>query len=209
MGRAARKRVRMEQVRAQDENPQDEHIRRGMAQAAVRSFPDPVLRLRAYEVAEEHFDASLDALAQRMTDVMLAAGGVGLAAPQLGLLQRVLVVRDAEIEESRAMALVNPVIREHSGVREFGEEGCLSLPQVWVRVPRYTWVEVEARFPDGEKIERRFEGVEAIRVQHEIDHLDGVTILDHVSRRVRREAMYALMIQAPFVHMHGPAEAAA
>jgi peptide deformylase len=162
--------------------------RRDAALRHVRKLGDPVLRATALPV--ERFDAALEEEVQRMGVLMHDALGVGLAATQLGVLHRVLVYR--AYPEDPLTALVNPVIEWHSEEREAAEEGCLSLPGVHVEVERPARVRVRARDERGEEREVEAEGLTARVIQHEIDHLDGVLILDRVSREARKEAMRAM-----------------
>jgi peptide deformylase len=116
--------------------------------------------------------------------------GIGLAATQLGVLHRVLVYR--AYPEDPLIALVNPVLSWQSEELETAEEGCLSLPGVHVEVERPARVRVRAQDGDGEPLEVEAEGLVARVIQHEIDHLDGVLILDRIPRQARKEAMRAL-----------------
>lgn len=171
----------------------EREARRLQALAQVRQYPDPVLRMRANEIEET--DDSLTDLAERMGRLMQEARGVGLAAPQVGILRRFLVYQSAD--EAPVQALVNPVIVESSDVTEIGPEGCLSLgaASVVVDVERPDSVVVEARTPVGEDIRIEAEGLEARVLQHEIDHLDGVLILDKTTPEQRREALGKLRPQ--------------
>ena len=162
--------------------------RRDRALAHVRKLGDPVLRASAVPV--ERFDEALRREVERMGELMHDALGVGLAATQLGVLHRVLVYR--AYPEDPLTALVNPVIEWRSDELEAAEEGCLSLPGVHVEVERPTSVRVRARDEHGEELEVEAEGLSARVIQHEIDHLDGVLILDRVSREARKEAMRAM-----------------
>jgi peptide deformylase len=159
--------------------------RRDAALRRVRKFGDPVLRATAVPV--DRFDDSLKAEVERMGALMHDALGVGLAATQLGVLHRVLVYR--AYADDPLTALVNPVLEWTSEELEVGEEGCLSLPGVHVEVERPARVRVRARDEHGEEREVEAEGLEARVIQHEIDHLDGVLILDRISREARKEAM--------------------
>ena len=125
-----------------------------------------------------------------MGELMHDALGVGLAATQLGVLHRVLVYR--AYPEDPLTALVNPVIEWRSEELEAAEEGCLSLPGVHVEVERPARVRVRAQDEHGEELEIEAEGLTARVIQHEIDHLDGVLILDRISREARKEAMRAM-----------------
>ena len=162
--------------------------RRDAALRHVRKLGDPVLRASALPV--ERFDESLRTEIERMGVLMHDALGVGLAATQLGVLHRVLVFR--AYPEDPLTALVNPEITWMSDELELGEEGCLSLPGVHVEVERAASVRVLARDAGGEQLELEAEGLEARIIQHEIDHLDGVLILDRISRQARKEAMRAM-----------------
>jgi peptide deformylase len=162
--------------------------RRDAALRHVRKFGDPVLRARALPV--ERFDDELKAEIVRMGELMHDALGVGLAATQLGALHRVLVYK-AYLDDPLT-ALVNPVLEWTSEELESGEEGCLSLPGVHVEVERPARVRVRAQDSAGEAVEIEAEGLEARVIQHEVDHLDGVLILDHISRAARKEAMRAM-----------------
>lgn len=162
--------------------------RRDAALRHVRKLGDPVLRATALPV--ERFDAELASEVQRMGELMHDALGIGLAATQVGVLHRVLVYR--AYPEDPLTALVNPELTWSSEEREPGEEGCLSLPGVHVEVERPTSVRVRAQDPAGEPLEIDAEGLEARVIQHEIDHLDGILILDRISRQARKEAMRAV-----------------
>jgi peptide deformylase len=162
--------------------------RRDAALRHVRKLGDPVLRARALPV--ERFDARLAEEIERMAELMHDALGVGLAATQLGVLHRVLVYRAHP--EDPLTALVNPALEWTSEELEVAEEGCLSLPFVHVEVERPARVKVRAHDGTGEEIEVEAEGLEARVIQHEIDHLDGILILDRISREARKEAMRAM-----------------
>jgi peptide deformylase len=154
----------------------------------VRQFGDPVLRVEARPV--EVFDDRLREEIARMGGLMNDALGIGLAATQLGVLNRVLVYRVEH--DSPVNALVNPVIEWSGSDKEILEEGCLSLPGVHVDVERPIYVRVRAQDASGEPIVIEASGLEARVLQHEIDHLDGVLILDRTSRDQRKEAMRTL-----------------
>lgn len=162
--------------------------RRDAALRHVRKFGDPVLRTKALPV--ERFDAALLAEVERMGELMHDALGVGLAATQLGVLHRVLVYR-AHADDP-VTALVNPEIEWRSDELEVAEEGCLSLPGVHVEVERPVALHARARDARGEEVVVQAEGLAARIIQHEVDHLDGVLILDRISREQRREAMRAM-----------------
>jgi peptide deformylase len=171
-----------------DELDQETRERRDAALRFVRKLGDPVLRATALPV--ERFDDPLRAEIERMGELMHDALGVGLAATQLGVLHRVLVYR-AHTEDPLT-ALVNPEIEWESDELETADEGCLSLPGVHVPVERHAQVRVRARDGHGEEILVEASGLEARVIQHEVDHLNGVLILDRISRDARKEAMRAM-----------------
>jgi peptide deformylase len=145
----------------------------------VRLYGDPVLRRKAAEVTE--FDESLRSLAQDMRETMEAYRGVGLAANQVGVLQRMLVVDVPLDDNQRARwTLVNPTVAARLG-SESGEEGCLSIPGIYEEVSRALEVRVRARDETGTPIELEASGYLARAIQHEIDHLDGVLFIDRLS----------------------------
>jgi peptide deformylase len=162
--------------------------RRQAALANVRKLGDPVLRTKALPV--ERFDDALRDEARRMAIVMEDALGIGLAAPQVGISHRLLVYRVDP--EGPTVTLVNPRIEWSSRDEEIAEEGCLSLPFVHVDVERPVAVLVRAHDARGEEIVIEATGLEARVIQHEIDHLDGVLILDRTSREQRKAAMRAM-----------------
>jgi len=162
--------------------------RRDAALRHVRKFGDPVLRATA--LAVERFDEGLEAEVERMGQLMHDALGVGLAATQLGVLHRVLVYK-AYVDDPLT-ALVNPVLEWASDELETTEEGCLSLPGVHVEVERPVQVRVRGQDETGRDLEIEAEGLEARVIQHEVDHLDGVLILDRISREARKQAMRAM-----------------
>jgi peptide deformylase len=162
--------------------------RRREALKRVRKWGDPVLRTKALPV--DRFDDALRTQTATMGALMDDALGVGLAATQVGLLQRLLVYR--VVQNAPLNVLVNPVIEWSSKEEEWLEEGCLSLPAVHVDVERPVHVRVTAKDEWGEEIEIEASGLEARIIQHELDHLDGVLILDRTPRAQRKEGMRAL-----------------
>jgi len=164
-----------------------------VARSQIRQYPEPVLKTPATEVTE--FSDDLRALVARMTRLMDDANGVGLAGNQVGLLRRVLVYRPDRDDEAEPRALVNPSIVERSDETESDEEGCLSLGPLRVQVERNVRVSVEARDESGEAVRIDADGFEARVLQHEIDHLDGVLIIDRTTPEARREALAALRPQ--------------
>jgi peptide deformylase len=162
--------------------------RREAALRHVRVYGDPVLRTRARPV--EVFDEALVDEVQRMGRLMDDAIGIGLAATQLGVMHRVLVYR---VEPDAPLGvLVNPEIEWKGDELEVMEEGCLSLPGVGVEVERPVHVRVTATDEHGTPLTIEASGLEARVIQHEVDHLDGVLILDRTSRDQRKQAMRAM-----------------
>jgi peptide deformylase len=162
--------------------------RRDMALRLVRKYGYPVLRSRALRV--DKFDDRLAEEVKRMGQLMHDSLGIGLAATQVGVMHRVLVYR---VEQGAAVAaLVNPEIEWASAEKEAMDEGCLSLPGVLVDVERPIHVRVRGQDERGDVLVIEASGLEARVIQHEIDHLDGVLILDRTSRDQRKQAMRAL-----------------
>jgi peptide deformylase len=180
------------QIRSEELDAERE-ARRRAALSLVRQYPDPVLRMKAREV--EELDESVAELAERMTRLMDEARGVGLAAPQIGIVRRVLVCRTGD--EESAVALVNPRVTASSEELEEADEGCLSLGAASIVVPveRPLTVTIEAQTPEGESVRLEAEGLQARVIQHEIDHLDGVLIIDRTSPDERRAALAKLRPQ--------------
>ena len=162
--------------------------RRLAALSFVRTLGDPVLKSRAGDV--DRFDGALQMQVKRMASIMHDAIGVGLAAPQLGISQRLLVYRVGP--DAPVIALANPELEWTGGDEEILEEGCLSIPGVTVDVERPVHVRVRALDEEGEERLIEASGLEARVIQHEMDHLDGVLILDRTTRDQKRQAMKAL-----------------
>ncbi|HET7171046.1 MAG TPA: peptide deformylase [Gaiellales bacterium] len=175
-------------------NEEERRAHHAAALMLVRQYPDPVLRIAADRV--EEVDGDVKRLVERMSDVMRQAHGVGLAAPQLGILRRILVYRVAADGEIRV--LINPELRERSEETESDAEGCLSLlgGDLQVPVERHLRVVVAAVDADGSEIEVDAEGLEARVIQHEIDHLDGVLIVDRAAKDDRKTALRDLRLRA-------------
>jgi peptide deformylase len=171
-----------------DELDPETAARRAAALSHVRKFGDPVLRTRARPV--QQFDEALRSEVARMGELMGDALGVGLAATQVGVLHRVLVYRVQQ--QAPVAALVNPEIEWVGKETEAMEEGCLSLPGVLVDVERPVHVRVRALDDQGDQIVVEASGLEARVIQHEVDHLDGVLILDRTTREQRKEAIRTL-----------------
>lgn len=182
---------------AEDEGRPTSEERRAWRVAAlrlVRQYPDPALRNAATAVAD--VDDEVQRLADRMLDVMERAHGVGLAAPQLGILRRILVYRASDEDEPKV--LINPELVERSDETEVGTEGCLSLlgGELQVPVARHLRVRVSGRDASGDAVDLDVEGFEARVIQHEIDHLDGILIFDRAEDQDRREALRELRLRA-------------
>ena len=160
-----------------------------LALSRVRQYGDTVLRMKAREV--DSFDDDLERLVERMTTLMHEANGVGLAATQVGVLRRLFVFVDGE--EDRV--IVNPVITSSSKETEADDEGCLSLRGVLVPVERAKKVTIEGFDATGEPVKLELETPSSRVVQHELDHLDGVLIIDRTDAEHRKEALGALRPQ--------------
>jgi len=167
----------------------EREARRLLALARIRQYGDPALRMKAREV--ESFDSDLERLVERMTNLMHEAQGVGLAATQTGVLRRVFVFVHGE--EDRV--LVNPTITSRSEETEVDDEGCLSLRDVLVPVERSTAVTIEGLDEKGNELRLELELPTARVVQHELDHLDGVLIIDRTDAESRRAALATLRPQ--------------
>jgi peptide deformylase len=152
----------------------------------VRQYPDPVLRMVAREVTT--FDPDLARFAHEMVELMHEAQGVGLAANQVGVLQRVFVM---DIDHEHPVVAVNPRLVERVG-SETSAEGCLSLQSVHVPVERSLAIKLQAQDERGNLFELELDGLGARVVQHELDHLDGTLILDRTTDEARREALAVL-----------------
>lgn len=144
-------------------------------------YPDPVLRKIAAPVPA--FDEGLRATVEAMFELMYRSNGVGLAAPQVGLNQRILVLNPSGEREQKdqELALVNVTILDRSGAPSTYEEGCLSFPQIYAEVRRPERCKVRAFTPDGRELEREFDGFTSRVIQHEYDHLEGVLLVDRMS----------------------------
>jgi peptide deformylase len=176
-----------EETEERQPDPERE-ARRLVALAQIRQYPDPVLRMRARQV--EAFDDELAQLVERMGALMENADGAGLAATQVGVLRRVFVMRAGENGGTRT--LVNPELVWRSDEVEVDDEGCLSLQGLLVPVERSSSVKVEAKDVQGADIALELTGFEARACQHELDHLDGVLVIDRTTDEARRDAMGVL-----------------
>ncbi|HKP89645.1 MAG TPA: peptide deformylase [Thermoleophilaceae bacterium] len=162
--------------------------RRRAAMSFIRRYGDPVLKSRA--TAVDRFDETLRNQVARMAGIMSDALGVGLAAPQLGISQRVLVYRVGQ--DAPVVALVNPEVEWEGEDEEPFDEGCLSIPGIEVEVQRPIHVRVRALDEHGDERLVEASGLEARVIQHELDHLNGVLILDRTTREARKEAIRTL-----------------
>lgn len=171
------------QVKHEELDPERE-VRRRFALAQIRQYPDAALKLPARTV--EQFDDELLALVERMKRLMADAQGIGLAANQIGVLQRVFVFQPSEDEVA---AIVNPEIVERGEETDVADEGCLSIQGVLVPVERATTVTLVGRNERGEEVRYELDDVYARAAQHETDHLDGVLMLDRTTAEARREAL--------------------
>jgi peptide deformylase len=174
---------------AEHERDLEAEARRLLALARIRQYGDPALRMKAREV--DVVDDDVRRLAERMTGLMHEAQGVGLAATQVGVLRRLFVFSD----EGQDRVLVNPVITKRSKETEVEDEGCLSLRDVLVPVERASSVTIEGLDETGEALKLELELPSARVVQHELDHLDGVLIIDRTDADSRREALGKLRPQ--------------
>jgi len=141
-----------------------------MAILEIKKFNDKVLRQRAQEVKE--INSEIRKLVLDMGETMKANNGIGLAAPQVGVLKRVIVLENG--------ALINPYIIRKYGTKIFDEEGCLSFPEIYINIKRYGKIEVEAMDIEGKEIIIKAEGLLARVIQHEIDHIDGIPFFNRL-----------------------------
>ena len=169
----------------------EREARRQLALAQIRQYGDAALRLKAHEV--EEFDDDLRRLVDRMIALMHDAQGVGLAATQVGVLRRLFVF---EPDDEGPHAIVNPVVVERADETAGDEEGCLSLQGVRVPVDRSVKITLEGKDPNGEDVRYELDEYGSRVVQHELDHLDGVLILDRTDEEHRKEALAALRPRA-------------
>ena len=167
----------------------EREARRLFALSRIRQYGDTVLRMKAREV--EVFDDDLERLVERMTELMHEANGVGLAATQVGVLRRLFVF----VDDADDRVIVNPTITKRSKDVEIDDEGCLSLREVLVPVERAKSVTIEGVDTKGEPVTFELELPASRVVQHELDHLDGVLIIDRTDDESRRAALARLRPQ--------------
>jgi peptide deformylase len=155
-----------------------------MAILPIITIPDPLLRKKAAPI--ERVDAALLKLAENMLATMYDAPGIGLAAPQVGILRRLIVMDPSRDEEAKQpLVMVNPVILERGSEMRTHEEGCLSIPDVTAEIERPAMTRVGFIDREGKSQEQALEGIWSTLVQHEIDHLNGVLFIDYLSRLKR------------------------
>jgi peptide deformylase len=159
--------------------------RRRLALAQIRQYPDAALKMQARPV--EQFDEELVALVERMKRLMHDASGIGLAATQVGVLQRLFVFQPNEDDDP--VAVVNPEILERSTETDVADEGCLSIQNILVPVERSVTVTLAGRNENGEEVRYELDDIYARAAQHETDHLDGVLMLDRTTPEARKDAL--------------------
>jgi peptide deformylase len=186
-----------EQERSEEREELEREARRLVALSRIRQYGDPVLRMKAREV--EAFDDDLRNLVERMTALMHEAQGVGLAATQVGVLRRLFVF----VDDGEDRVLINPVITKSSKDTSTDDEGCLSLREVLVPVERPSSITVEGVDVQGNPVSFEVDEHTARVVQHELDHLDGVLIIDRTNDEARKEALAKLRPQ-PVLGVAGP-----
>ncbi len=167
-----------------------------MANTAIVEYPDPILRQIAEPVSS--FDSSTDTLVENLIDTLNATSGIGLCAPQLGQLHQILVM-DLSTDKSQPEVLINPEIIKTAGFAICSEQ-CLSIPGISAKVMRPSAVVCRAKNQHGESLEREYNGMHAICLQHEIDHLQGKLFIDRVSTirsLLFRHALRSLRMNKP------------
>jgi peptide deformylase len=174
------------QVKEEQLDPERE-ARRRLALAQIRQYPDAALKMEARPV--EDFDGDLRRLVDRMKQLMEDANGIGLAATQVGVLQRLFVFQRAEDD---VVALANPEIVERSEETTVDDEGCLSIQGVILPVERHATIAIQGKDEHGAEVRYELEEPYSRVAQHESDHLDGVLILDRTTPEARREALASL-----------------
>jgi len=169
-----------------------------MAVLDVLTFPAPVLRTKAEPVADEGFDADFLKLINDMAETMYVSNGIGLAAPQIGVSKRIMVIDVdwPDREDSTLYAFINPEIVKTEGETEY-DEGCLSFPGLTVPVQRFEKLTLKAKDVKGNSFTLEADGLLAICVQHEMDHLDGITLIDR-AQGADKDMLIAEMKKAPW-----------
>jgi peptide deformylase len=179
---------RIEGEVVEEELDPEREARRRFALAQIRQYPDAALKMKARPV--EQFDEQLVKLVDRMKQLMIDANGIGLAATQVGVLQRLFVFVPGEDEE--AAAVINPELVEASEETDVADEGCLSIQGITVPVERALRVTLVGKDEHGADVSYELEGYEARCAQHETDHLDGVLMLDRTTPEAKKEALAIL-----------------
>ena len=178
---------RIEGQVVEEELDPERETRRRFALAQIRQYPDAALKMQARPVTE--FDEQLVKLVDRMKQLMHDASGIGLAATQVGVLQRFFVFQP---EEGDAVAVVNPEIVERSDETDVADEGCLSIQGITVPVERALSLTLVGKDEHGADVRFELDGYEARCAQHETDHLDGVLMIDRTTPEARKEALAIL-----------------
>lgn len=166
-----------------------------MAVVEIKKFPDPVLKKHAKAV--DQIDGRIAGLLNNMVDTMYTANGIGLAAPQIGVLERAIVVDTDTSDRGRKLVkIINPEVVEASGEITI-EEGCLSVVNFTAEITRPRKILVKGWTVDQREISLEFEDIDAVCIQHEIDHLEGTLLVDHISRLKREMYRKRLKKQDP------------
>ena len=158
----------------------------------LKKYPDPILRKKSEEVRE--LTTEIKTVIREMLKIMIKNQGIGISAPQIGILKRIIAINT----KSGPEVFINPKIRKISKEAEITEEGCLSFPGLWLKIKRAKEVEIEAINEAGEKIQNQAEGILSRAFQHEIDHLNGILFIDRVSFWQRLKIRRQLNIKRQF-----------
>ena len=159
-----------------------------MAVLQILTIPDPRLKYKSINV--KNFDKNLEKIINDMFDTLYASGnGIGLAAPQVNIHQKIIVMDLREDEKSNPRIFINPRIIKFSSEKNINEEGCLSIPEFYAEVERPSKIEVEWFDSKGKKLKKEMTGLLSICMQHEIDHLNGVLFIDHISKLKKKMAL--------------------
>jgi peptide deformylase len=178
---------RIEGQVVEEELDPEREARRRFALAQIRQYPDAALKMEARPV--EEFDEQLVKLVERMKQLMHDASGIGLAATQVGVLQRLFVFQP---EDGDAQAVVNPELQDVSDETDVADEGCLSIQGITVPVERALSLTLVGKDEHGADVRFELDGYEARCAQHETDHLDGVLMIDRTTPEARKEALAIL-----------------
>ena len=160
----------------------------------IITLPNPLLKEKSEDI--EVFDQNLKSIIRNMYDTLYSSGnGIGLAAPQVGIMKRIVVIDIKEKDKSNPITFINPKIIKRSKETFINEEGCLSIPDFFANIERYKEVEVEWFNVDGDLKSEKYNGLLSICIQHEIDHLNGVLFIDHLSKIKRKMAVEKVLKQ--------------